>query len=177
MLGNFQCPKPGQASEMTETTDTLYMDAVLTPNRSLSPRGFRIFILSMGAGFALLSLMFWSMGALPVLGFFGLDLLAIWLALRWSFRQQQEETRVQVTARSVILHHRDAKGREKHAELPSAFARVDVEAAGSQQSQLRIQHGQSAWIIGRFLTPDERAAFAGALQRALAAARAERHPV
>jgi uncharacterized membrane protein len=160
---------------MTDQAETLYMDAVLTPNRSLSPQGFRMFILAMGTGFALLSLMFWSMGALPVLGFFGLDLLAIWFALRWSVRQQREETQVQVTARAVMLHHRDAKGREKRAEVPAAFARVEIEEPAGPQSWLRIEHGNTAWVIGRFLTPPERTAFANALRRALAAARAERH--
>ncbi|MFN3313791.1 MAG: DUF2244 domain-containing protein [Hyphomonas sp.] len=161
---------------MNETAETIYMDAVLTPNRSLSPQGFRNTILAIGAGLGLMSLMFLSIGAFPVLGFFGLDLLAIWFALRWSIRKQQEETHVRVTAKALTLHHRDAKGREKHAELPSAFTRVEMDEPVGPQSWLRIEHGNSAWVIGRFLTPDERAAFAGALRGALAAARAERYP-
>jgi uncharacterized membrane protein len=43
---------------------------------------------------------FLSMGAVPVIGFFGLDALAIWLAFRWSFRKQREETRIRITASS-----------------------------------------------------------------------------
>ncbi|MFN4024771.1 MAG: DUF2244 domain-containing protein [Hyphomonas sp.] len=161
---------------MQTADDIIYMDAVLTPNRSLSQRGFVIAMSAIAAVFILTGLMFWSIGALPVLGFFGLDILAIWLAFRLSFRRQREQTRVTVTARSIRLHHRDAKGREKEAEVPAAFARVELNEPAGPGDWLRIEHGRTAWVIGRFLTPDERKSFAGALRRALAAARSERHP-
>lgn len=155
--------------------DPIYMDAVLTPNRSLSQRGFTILMVCIAATFSLTGMMFWSMGALPVLGFCGLDILAIWLAFRISFRRQKEETRVTITARTIRLHHRDPKGREKRAELPAAFARVELDEPTGPTDWLRIEHGRSAWIIGRFLTPAERRSLASALRRALSAARAERY--
>ncbi|MFN3610223.1 MAG: DUF2244 domain-containing protein, partial [Hyphomonas sp.] len=120
---------------------------------------------------------FLSMGALPILGFMGLDVLAIWLAFHVSYRRQREETRVTVTARAISLHHKDAKGREKHAEVPAAFARIELEEPAGPTSWLRIEHGKTAWIIGRFLTPPERSTLANALRQALRAARAERYPV
>lgn len=153
------------------------MDALLTPNRSLSQKGFLIAMTAIAVTFFMTGLMFLSMGAGPILAFMGLDVLAIWLAFRISFRQQREETRVTVTARTISLHHKDAKGREKHAELPSAFARVELEEPAGPTSWLRIEHGKTAWIIGRFLTPPERSDFAKALRKALLAARSERYPV
>jgi uncharacterized membrane protein len=161
---------------MLPPTETIYMDAVLTPNRSLSRQGFLIAMTAIAVTFFMTGLMFLSMGALPILGFMGLDILAIWLAFRISFRRQAEETRVTVTARAIRLHHKDAKGREKHAELPSAFARVELEEPAGPASWLRIEHGKTAWIIGRFLTPAERSDFAKALRKALLAAKSERHP-
>lgn len=152
------------------------MDALLTPNRSLSQKGFLIAMTAIAVTFFMTGLMFLSMGAGPILAFMGLDVLAIWLAFRISFRQQREETRVTVTARTISLHHKDAKGREKHAELPSAFARVELEEPAGPTSWLRIEHGKTAWIIGRFLTPPERSDFAKALRKALLAARSERYP-
>jgi uncharacterized membrane protein len=158
------------------TPETVYLDAVLTPNRSLSERGFAIGMAIVAVVFFLTGLMFWSMGAAPILGFFGLDMVAIWLAFRLSFRKQREETRVTVTARSLTLHHKDAKGREKSAELPSAFTRVELEEPVTPASWLRIEHGQTGFVIGRFLTPAERKSFATALRNALIQARSERLP-
>ncbi|MBY9067862.1 DUF2244 domain-containing protein [Hyphomonas sp. WL0036] len=161
---------------MQSAQETIYMDAVLTPNRSLSRQGFFIAMLAIAVTFFLNGLMFWSMGALPILGFMGLDVLAIWLAFHISFRRQKEETRVTVTARAICLHHKDAKGGEKFAEVPSAFARVKLAEPAGPGDWLRIEHGKTAWVIGRFLTPDERKSFASALRQALASARAERYP-
>lgn len=161
---------------MTPSPETIYMDAVLTPNRSLSQKGFLIAMTAIAVTFFLTGLIFLSMGALPILGFMGLDVLAIWLAFHLSFRQQREETRVTVTARAISLHHKDAKGREKHAEVPAAFARIELEEPAGSTSWLRIEHGKTAWIIGRFLTPPERSSLAKALRQALLAARSERYP-
>ena len=156
--------------------ETIYMDAVLEPNRSLSPKAFKLVIAivataSLGAG-----IIYFIAGAWPVIGFFGLDALLIWLLFRRSFRDQRQCTRVQVTAERVRLHHTRPDGSEKEAELPTAFARVELDEPLSWNSWLRIEHGQRAYIIGRFLTPKERKSLADALQTALIKARSERLP-
>ncbi|MEM9739356.1 MAG: DUF2244 domain-containing protein [Pseudomonadota bacterium] len=161
---------------MTHAFDqTIYMDAVLTPNDSLSPRAFQIVmgvtvIMSFLAG-----MMFLSMGAWPVIGFFGLDALALWFGFRLIRRRTRAETRVRVTADRVTLHHKDGNGGEKSAELPAAFARVELDEPVGPTSWLRIEHGQTAYIIGRFLTPKERESLAKGLRAALRRARAERY--
>lgn len=161
---------------MTDPSETIYLDAVLTPNRSLSERGFAIGMAIVAVVFFLTGLMFWSMGAAPILGFFGLDMLAIWIAFRLSFRKQREQTHITVTARAIRMLHTDHKGRRKEAEVPSAFARVELDEPLTQASWLRIEHGRTAWVIGRFLTVEERKSFAAALRSALQAARSERLP-
>ena len=60
--------------------------AVLTPHRSLGPRGFLILMsavatVSFVAGFAFL-----LMGAWPVFGFFGLDVALVYLAFKLNYR-------------------------------------------------------------------------------------------
>ena len=161
---------------MPEPDEIIYLDATLTPNRSLSERGFAIGMAIVAVVFFLTGLMFWSMGAAPILAFFGLDMVAIWLAFRLSFRQQREQTHITVTARAVRMHHRDANGREKTAEVPTAFARVELDEPLTPASWLRIEHGRTAWVIGRFLTLDERRSFAKALRAAVQNARSERLP-
>lgn len=156
--------------------ETIYLDATLTPNRSLSERGFAIGMAIVAVVFFLTGLMFWSMGAAPILGFFGLDMFALWLAFRLSFRKLREQTRVVVTARAIRMHHTDTRGREKDAHVPTAFARIELAEPVTPGSWLRIEHGRTAFVIGRFLTPDERKSFAGALRKAQIAARAERLP-
>lgn len=155
---------------------TVYMDAVLTPNRSLSPRAFNLVMAIIALASLAFGLLFVSMGAWPVIGFFGLDALALWLAFRWVRRRQRQETRITITAEAVRLHHRDGQGRERTAQVPAAFARIALDEPVLATSWLRIEHGRDAFIIGRFLTPGERKSLAEGLRDALARARAERHP-
>ena len=74
------------------------------------------------------------------------------------------------------MRHTDASGREKIAEVPTAFARVELDEPLTATSWLRIEHGRTAWVIGRFLTVEERKSLASRLRSALRDARSERLP-
>ncbi|MEL7454021.1 MAG: DUF2244 domain-containing protein [Pseudomonadota bacterium] len=161
---------------MDQQTATIYMDAELTPNASLSPRAFAIVMALVGLFSFAAGILYLTIGAWPVFGFFGLDALAIWYAFRLSFRRQDQSTRVTIDAERLRLHHRERGKPDRHAELPTAFVRVELEEPVTHMSWLRIEHGQKAFVIGRFLTPEERASLATALRRALKRARMERFP-
>jgi len=138
---------------MSNAPQIIYMDASLTPNRSLSPRAFMIVMSIVGGMSFLAGLAFISMGAFPVLGFFGLDVLAIWLAFRYSFRKQEQETRIKVTAEQIDIAHFEKGVERKSASVPTLFARVNLVLPDRRPSELQIAHGSQAWVIGRFLTP------------------------
>jgi uncharacterized membrane protein len=160
---------------MSAIDEVIYFDAVLTPNRSLSPRGFAIVMALVGVASFICGIVFLSMGAFPVVGFFGLDALGMYLGFRWSFRRQSEETRVRISAKTLQLSHRAANGKERLVELPAAFARVELDEPMSPASWLRIEHGRTAYVIGRFLTLPERKSLSIAIRSALLNARAERY--
>lgn len=160
---------------MPDTDEIIYLDAVLTPNRSLSGKGFVWFMALVAIVGIITALAFIQMGFVFVIAFFGAMTGALWLAFHRSFRHQTEETRVRVTARNLSLHHRNARGEVKLVDLPSGFARVELEEPLRPDSWLRIEHGRTAYVIGRFLTPPERKSLAEALRAALNKARLERH--
>ncbi len=160
---------------MQPTTEIIYMDAVLTPNRSLSPKAFTL-VMAIIAGVSFVAgLAFVSMGAFPVIGFFGLDALIIWLAFRYSFRALKQETRVRVTAETIELIHKEPGREARQARLPTAFARVKLDFPERKPSELQLAHGSQAWVIGRFLTPGERKSLKRALEDAIRQARDERY--
>ena len=159
---------------MEPTPQKIYMDATLTPNRSLSPRAFTI-VMAIVAGMSFVAgLMFVSMGAFPVIGFFGLDALLIYLAFRWSFRSLRQETKIRVTADAVDLAHYENGKEVKTASIPTIFARVRLELPDRRPSELQLAYQQQAWVIGRFLTPGERRTFKSALEDAIRRAKDER---
>ena len=157
------------------TAAGIYMDAVLQPSRSLSARGFNLVMLAMGGVSFAMGIAFLSAGFTPIAGFLGLDILLLWWMFRRSFRELAQRTYVRVTASSLDLRHIDGRGRQIEASLPSAFARVELDEKARPQGRLLLAAGDKAYIVGKFLTPEERASFAASLRNALLAARSERH--
>lgn len=150
----------------------LPFDAVLRPNRSLSPRGFVILMgfvaaVSFGAGVA-----FVAMGAWPVFGFFGLDALALYVAFRLNYRSGRLYERVRIEGDELKVARVEPNGRARRWSLPTYWARVALvgEAEGPGEVVLS-SHGRSV-AVGAFLAPEERASFAAALSDALRQARA-----
>ena len=165
---------------MQPTTETIYFDATLTPNRSLSPRAFTV-VMAVVAGMSFVAgLAFVSMGAFPVIGFLraGCFGSSFGLAFRWSFRSLKQETRVRVTADQIdLVHTSPGQSSPRSAQIPTAFARVSLDFPERRPSELKLSHADKAWVIGRFLTPAERKSLKDALEiRDLERSKNERYP-
>src|ERR1700719_2858499 len=84
--------------------------ALLTPYRSLNRTGFLVLMeflsaISLAAGVAFL-----LMGAWPVFGFFGLDVLAIYWAFRINFRRAQATEEISVTPSELRVRRVSHRG-------------------------------------------------------------------
>lgn len=154
---------------------TVYLDAVLEPPRSLSTRGLNRVMMTIGAFSAVFSIGFLLAGAWPVVGFLGVEILALWLVFQWSFRAQTARTYVRVTADEVDVRKVDGWGRERRASMAAHFARVEFDRTASGPNALRLATSQRAYSLGEFLTPRERETFARRLMQAISDARRERH--
>lgn len=152
----------------------LYMDAVITPNRSLSKRGLKIVIGTMLAYNLLVGAFMIAIGAFPVPVFLGLDVLAVILAFHISNRRALNAERVQVTADQVRVIREQGAGPRTVWASPTAFTRVALERT-ERDLRVRLSLSGRGMTVGGGLSPDERSAFAAALERAIGAARAERH--
>jgi len=143
-------------------------DAVLTPHRSLPPLGFALLM----AGVAVISfvagLAFFLVGAWPVVGFLGLDVLLIYLAFRASYRSARQSERVSLTERELVVERTSAYGSVSRWAFQPYWVRIDLtETPGPDTTLVLRSHGRSL-TIGGFLSPPERAEFADALEQALA---------
>lgn len=162
---------------MTKPEATIYLETELRPNASLSRRAFFIVMSVVGVFSFAAGILYLTVGAWPVFGFFGLDMLAIWLAFRFSFRSQEQVTYVRVDETHVRLWHIQRGKEDKKADIPTAFVRVALDEPVTHNSFLTLQYGQTAWVIGRFLTPKKRQALAGELRVAIRAARNHNYAV
>ena len=155
-----------QTDEEPQTGPALF-DAVLEPHRSLSPYGFLILmvligLVGFGAGTA-----FMLIGAWPVVGFLGLDVLLIYLAFKVNYRSGRMHESVRLTEDTLTVIRVNARGRIQRWQFQPYWLRVNIDNPPRHDSQLTLSsHGRSL-IVGSFLTPSERLAFAQALKEAL----------
>jgi len=146
--------------------------ALLTPHRSLNRTGFLVVmalvsVVSFAAGLAFL-----LMGAWPVLGFFGLDVLAIYWAFRINFRRAKASEEIRVTPSELRLRRISHRGHVMEFVLNPLWVQLDRKTHpeyGVEKLYL-VSKGRRV-AIGSFLSPDEKASFANALLAALQAAR------
>lgn len=158
--------EPSSIPERT-STDVPQFSAVLTPHRSLGPKGFLVFmaavsLISFGVG-----LMFFLMGAWPVMGFMGLDVLLIYVAFRINFRALRVYETVDLTQDSLTLTRIAPNGRARVWSFNPYWVRLNLKERVGRMSELALTSHGERLVFGGFLTDPEREDFAAALKKAL----------
>jgi uncharacterized membrane protein len=155
-----------------EASEPTLFSAVLTPHRSLGALGFvLVMALLSGLSFAA-GVMFYAIGAWPVVGFLGLDVLLVYLAFRANYRSATAYEAVTMTPSELRVRKVSHRGQTAEWKLNPVWVRLDKqthEEFGIQRLFL-VSHGQRL-PIAAFLGPREKEAFALALGAALAEAR------
>lgn len=145
----------------------VFFDAVLNPHRSLGPLGF---VVVMGTATSIgLTVGGWFVlhGAWPIFGFYGLDVAMLYVAFRVNYRAARLTETVQLTERELVVCRTSPAGRTEVWRFQPYWLRVSMDDPPEQESQVVLSsHGRSL-VVGAFLCPDERLAFARALRRAL----------
>ena len=155
----------------TELEPTIF-SATLTPHRSLGRAGFFILMLLFGGISFVAGMLFLVLGAWPVFGFFGLDVLLLYLAFRLNYWHAQAYEEVVVTPSELKVRKVSHLGRVREWVLNPLWVRLDkieLEEFGVDRLFL-ISHGRRL-TIASFLGPDEKASFAKELTKALNEAR------
>ena len=146
--------------------------ALLTPHRSLSRTGFLVLMAFVCAVSFATGVAFWLMGAWPVLGFFGLDALAIYWAFRINFRRATASEEISVTPSELRVRRVSHRGHVVEWVLNPLWVQLDqkTHAEFGIEKLYLVSRGRRV-SIGSFLGPDEKASFAKALIAALQAAK------
>jgi uncharacterized membrane protein len=141
--------------------------ALLTPHRSLSRRDFVLLIAALGGLSFTVGVAFTLVGAWPVLGFFGLDVLLVYCAFHLSERAAQAFEMVEIVDGRLTLTQVDPKGAAKAFEFEPYWVRVELVGPNETGLQLALtSHGRRLVFAG-FLSHEEKQGFATRLVDAL----------
>jgi uncharacterized membrane protein len=142
--------------------------AVIQPHRSLDQDAFRIVMTLCCLATVIASLPFVLLGFWPVAGFFGLDLLALYIAFRVNFRHGRSSEQVILTPIELLFRQISHRGEAREWRFNPLWTRLDREDDDEFGLQrLALISGGERVVIARDLSPPERESFAEALGRAL----------
>jgi len=152
--------------------DPKIFSAVITPHRSLTPRGFLILMLCLGGLSFVSGMAFVLMGAWPIFGFFGLDVLLVYVAFRANFRAARAYEEVTVTASELTVRKVNPRGGVREWTLNPLWVRLEriVHEEFGIERLFLVSRGRQLTIASA-LGPDEKASFARALANALGEAK------
>jgi len=156
--------------------DAVFFDAILRPHRSLPHFGFLIVMLLVSGVSFVIGVGFVLLGAWPVTGFFGLDVLLLYWAFRLNYRHAREHEAVRLTGDALTVDKVNIRGERRHWRLQPFWLRVVLEEKDEDENHLFLtSHGRKV-VLGGFLGPEERRSLARALKDALARWRADLRP-
>ena len=160
-----------ETSELSPASSPVLLDIVLYPNQPLGTTGFAVLMGAIVAVSAGLGAAFMAIGAWPVSGFFGLDVLLVYFAFKTAFRRARRAEFIRLDGARLLVAQVDPGGRRREWQFDPGWARVTLEEQPRPHGRLLIgSHGRQV-TIGTFLNGDERREIAEALRGALCAYR------
>src|SRR6266581_4232167 len=144
-------------SRNAETREPTLFSAIITPHRSLSHVGFLILMLAIGTVSFAAGTVFYLIGAWPVVGFLGLDVVLIYWAFRVNYRAAAAYEVVIVTPSELTVRKVSHRGKVTKWMLNPVWVRLDRvthDEFGIERLFL-VSHGRRVSIAG-FLGPREK---------------------
>jgi len=152
--------------------DAPIFDALLTPHRSLGRTGFLVLMTLMGAVWAFVGVVTLSRGQWPVFGFFGLDVIGLYAAFRWTYYTGRAREEVRLSRTRLAIRQVAPSGRTRDHHFNPFWTRFTI----ARHPEIGVTamtvsgHGRRL-AIGTFLNPPDRETFSSAFAAALATAR------
>ena len=171
----MSAPQPPQHRWYHNKTEAGAEAIVITlwPYRSLSLRGFQILIAVLASLMTVIGLGFYLLGAWPVIGFLGLEILVVWYAFKWNYRSGQLVETVAITPQQVDVTRTDWRGRETTVRLSGAWIKAELDVKEKRRERLYLRQHAHKLEIGAFMPPSEKLSLANALNAALSRLRYE----
>jgi len=159
-----------------EPSGGLFFERVLLPHRSLPPRGFHLLMLLLGLVSLAMGIGFVAIGAWPICGFFGLDVAALYLAFRLSYRSARRREVLRLAGDDFTVERVSIYGERRMWRFQPFWLRIILEERPDESNRLFVaSHGRSL-VVGDFLGAPMRRELAHSLRAALNAWRTALNP-
>jgi uncharacterized membrane protein len=145
--------------------------AILHPHRSLSRSGFMMLLGFIGFVSLATSIAFTVIGAWPVMGFYGLDLLALYVAFKVNYHAGKAYELVELSPEVLKITQVQPSGRSLSFDFNPYWVKVLLNEWPDGSADLKLASHGKEFEFARFLNAEEKKDFAQALRDALTIAR------
>ncbi len=148
--------------------------AILLPHRSLSRKGFVILMALVGLSSCAAGLIFVFMGAWPVTGFFGLDVLLLYGAFQLNYRAGRLFEKIELDENELRVTRVYPSGHAESWSFNPYWVRLELEEHETSADVMSLRSHGKVLVFGSFLSDGEKKDFAQALKQALATHRSSK---
>lgn len=135
----------------------------LWPYRSLGSRGYLYLMIGFIGLIFILSLLFYSLGAWPVIGFLGIEIGLVWLVFRMNYNAGRNFEKISITPESTAVEKVGWRGDKHHFNIPSPWIKASCVKGEGRSDKLILKYHSEQLEIGSFLPPREKTSLADAL--------------
>jgi len=171
----FSTDASGQDSASNDGPFIVF-DAILRPYASLTPFGFLIFMTALITLSCFVGLTFVILGAWPVFGFFCLEVLIIYLAFKYNYRNAKRHETIKLTKNYITVESFSPEGIKQIWESQTYWLKVEYSSSTLPGGKLTLRSHGKVIEIGSFLTSREKRDFSTQLQNQLDTLRQTRLP-
>ena len=157
--------------ELRADQSSSHFSAILSPHRSLSPRGFTILMSIVAFVCLSIGLWFYLIGAWPVLGFMGLDVLILYLAFKANYRDGKIYETIELTNDHLSITHHPVHGERQTWQFNPYWVKLKLRERHGKCALVEASSHGKKLIFAHFLSDDEKRDFTYSLNRALASLR------
>ena len=145
-----------------------FFERVLLPHRSLPSRNFHLLMGLLGAISFAAGVGFVSIGAWPVIGFFGVDVALVYFAFRLNYRSARQSETLRLAEDAFTVERISVQGERRRWQFQPFWLRVILEERSDTSNRLLVASHGRALVIGDFVPPDTRRELAVTIREALA---------
>lgn len=146
--------------------------AQLTPHRAMSPKTVRWVIAFTAVLASIPGILFYALGAWPVVGFMGLDVALLWWAMTKNLKEGEAFEEITLWPDELHIRQVSATGEEQIKAFNPFWVKFStrLDHANEIVTGLHISHRGEKMEIGAFLNPDDKKSFSQVFGNALAKA-------
>ena len=144
-----------------------FLNITILPYRSLSKKGFKYLMFTVAFIFFSIGVFFWYLGAWPVFGFIGLDVILLYLAFKINYKSGEIFENIRIFSKKFVVTRNFPSGKKQIWNLDPYWAKAEIVSPLRNQHNLIIKSKDKAVLIGSFLNHNDQKKLTSKIQQAI----------